>query len=233
MITAREKTKILHIYVNLTLSPHFSGVSRKKPVDCCGGIQVLTDPVAMFKIDVHSLADQFSNANPLSASSLREVLRSPFQRNQDSASPVDWAVPHVLAMGGLPQTQDVNRLKRAGIQTILSLCAEAEGPLPATVKKEFRCLRYILPDSRYRFPLKVQQIQAVVHLIQQCERRRQAVYVHCVAGVERSPAACIAYLCYDREMELMDAIDWVKLVRPAASPSNHQLKVIRELTRQP
>lgn len=178
----------------------------------------------MLKIDFHSLATQFSKAT-----SLTEALRSPFQRSQDSVGLIDWAVPNVLAMGSLPQPQDINRLKRAGIQAILSLCAEAEGDLPDAIKSEFRCLRYILPDSRYRLPLKVQQLQAVVNLIQQCERRRQAVYVHCVAGVERSPAACIAYLCYDREMELIDAIEWVKLVRPAASPSNHQLRVIREL----
>lgn len=228
MIPAREKTEILHVYVILSSPAYFSGGNRKKLVDCCGGIRDSLYSAAMLKIDFHGLANQLSKA-----SNLTESFRLTFQRNDPQDRLVDWAVPDVLAMGSLPQTRDISRLKRAGIQTILSLCAEAEGTLPDAVKSEFRCLRYILPDSRYRLPLKVQQLQAVVNLIQQCERRRQAVYVHCVAGVERSPAACIAYLCHDREMELMDAIDWVKLVHPTASPSNHQLKVIRELTRQP
>lgn len=45
------------------------------------------------------------------------------------------------------------------------------------------------------------------------------VYVHCWAGVSRSPTLCIAYLMKHRGLSMDDARDYVRKVRPHIRPN--------------
>jgi predicted protein tyrosine phosphatase len=146
---------------------------------------------------------------------------------------LSWIIPRKLAVGGLPQPGDGAILAREKIKVVLSLCAQSEGTLPEDVVQKFRCLRFILPDSYYILGLQPNQLEQVVELIHNHIQSQQPIYVHCLAGVERSPTACIAYLCLHHDMELWEAINRVKQAHPNARPTESQIQVIRDLIRQP
>lgn len=165
-------------------------------------------------------------------------LRASFQTERiDSPSrhasrvqpfPIDWVIPQVLAVGGLPQPLAARDLAQAGVQVVLSLCSEEEGRLPETIRQAFHCVSSPIPDSRSQETLQLSQLVTAVHLVHEWIGRRQPVYVHCLAGMERSPTVCIAYLCRHQGMELWEATHWVKQAHPASMPTADQVRLLRE-----
>jgi protein-tyrosine phosphatase len=140
---------------------------------------------------------------------------------------VNWVVPGKLAVGASPQPGDSALLKRAGIKIVFSLCGVSEEPLPIDVEQQFRCLRLVLPDSRYKREIQPTQLKAAVDVIQHSVQNELPIYVHCLAGVERSPTVCIAYLCKQYNLELWEALNWLKQAYPAAMPQESQLRAVR------
>ena len=58
------------------------------------------------------------------------------------------------------------------------------------------------------------------------------VFVHCAAGMSRSPTIVIAYLMWKKQLYLNDALDFVRKKRPLVSPNANfmnQLKIFDEL----
>ena len=150
----------------------------------------------------------------------------PFYQRQTSLS---WVIPGKLAVGGIPQAADDHlTLANANIKVVLSLCAEIEGSLPETVTRNFNCLRFILPDRYYTTQVETHQLDKAVEIVHQSVQNQLPIYVHCLAGIERSPTVCIAYLCRYQNLELWEALNWVKQVHPSAMPNESQLRVLRE-----
>lgn len=149
--------------------------------------------------------------------------------HQRATTPLDWVIPGKLAVGDLPQPGDRARLEQANIQVILSLTAPIEADLPPEIAQHFRCARVSLPDSRYTIHLRVDRLAKAVDLVHRSLSQQLPIYVHCLAGIERSPMVCIAYLCCYHQLELWEAVTWLKEVRPCASPTMAQLQVVQEL----
>lgn len=143
---------------------------------------------------------------------------------------IDWVIPGTLAVGRLPHSGDAVELAKANIKVVFSLCSEQEGVLPEDVTRNFKCLRLVLPDRYYTIDLKVEDLAEAVGIVRENIENNLPVYVHCLAGIERSPTVCIAYLCLYQKMELWEAVNWVKQVHPSSLPNNQGLRVIRELT---
>lgn len=150
--------------------------------------------------------------------------RSFYQRQ----TPFSWVIPGKLAVGGLPQTADHARLTAANIKVVLSLCAEIEGCLPEVITRDFNCVRFILPDRYYTTQLEVHQLAKAVDIVHQSIQSQLPVYVHCLAGIERSPTVCTAYLCLYQNLELWEALNWIKQIHPSAMPNEAQLRTLRE-----
>ncbi len=150
-------------------------------------------------------------------------------RSSSSPAKLDWVIPGKLSVGGLPQIEDISILTRAKIKVILSLCAPSEGELPPQIEKKFYCVRLILPDSHYTSDLTPERLCKAVEILRKFDKKGLPIYVHCLAGIERSPTVCIAYLCCVHHLELWEAIELVKRIRPMASPSRHQIQVIYKL----
>ncbi|MGJ3246429.1 MAG: protein-tyrosine phosphatase family protein [Elainellaceae cyanobacterium] len=146
-----------------------------------------------------------------------------------SSLTIHWILPNQLAIGRLPRSGESQILSEAGIDHVLSLCAQAEGVLPLDVSQTFRCQRFILPDSDYLLRLNTRHLDRAVQILNQCFEARHTVYVHCLAGVERSPTLCVAYLCLHHDFELWEAVTWVKQVHPPAMLTDDQIQVIRDL----
>jgi len=145
---------------------------------------------------------------------------------------MSWVIPGKLAVGSSPQLGDRDRLASAQIQIILSLCANAEETLPDEVAQAFRCQRLVLPDSRYKSKIKVSQLAKAVEVVRDAVSVGSPIYVHCLAGVERSPTVCIAYLCKYEKLELWEAVALLKQVHPKSSPGESQLRVVQDYLAQ-
>ncbi len=150
---------------------------------------------------------------------------------QPTAPPlqVSWVLPGTVALGRLPGHRDGAILAAAGIQVVLSLCGEAEGRLSDAVVRQFDCQRIVLPDSRYAERLDPKCLSEAVLLIHQTVQAGRSIYVHCLAGVERSPTVVLAYLCQYHRVPLWQALQWVQQVHPAAHPTAAQLGVIQAI----
>lgn len=153
-------------------------------------------------------------------------------KDQSPARPthpaVSWVLPGKLAVGGLPQPGEASVLLNGNVKVVLSLCAESEGTLPEDINQNFQCLRLVLPDRYYSTELTVAQLAQAVDIVWKQIDNGLPIFVHCLAGVERSPTVCIAYLCRYHKLELWEAVNWLKQVHPGSMPSASELRAIRE-----
>lgn len=142
---------------------------------------------------------------------------------------ISWVIPGKLAVGRLPQAGDGEKLIKANIKTVFSLCAEHEGVLPEDITKNFQCFRLVLPDRHYTEKMTAEQLTKAVDIVHQSIQNNSPIFVHCLAGIERSPTVCIAYLCKYHKMELWEAANWLKQVHSNSLPNDSALRAIREL----
>ncbi len=140
---------------------------------------------------------------------------------------IHWVLQGELAVGCFPTRLYREPLGDRQIQVILSLCSEWEGQLPPEIRAAFCCLRVPMPDSRYTRPLEIEELSDAVDLVHWHLQRRRPVYVHCWAGMERSPLVCLAYLCRYRHLDWLDALAWMKQTHPPTQPTGPQLQVVR------
>uniref|UniRef100_B8HLI6 Dual specificity protein phosphatase n=1 Tax=Cyanothece sp. (strain PCC 7425 / ATCC 29141) TaxID=395961 RepID=B8HLI6_CYAP4 len=151
----------------------------------------------------------------------------PRRGRKSTVTTLDWVIPGKVALGGLPQPDNIDLFSRENIKVVLSLCAPAEGTLPVGMEQAFYCVRLTLPDSHYSYEMSVERLSKAVDVIHQCMSRNLPIYVHCLAGIERSPTVCIAYLCRFQGLELWEAIDFVKRAHPPTCPSAAQIQIVR------
>lgn len=182
---------------------------------------------------IQQLKDSFKTSGHPSDADLSTKSRSSQGASAHrSHRSVSWVIPGKLAVGGFPGVEDGVELAHAGIQVMLSLCAESEKAVPEAITHQFEYLRYFLPDSHYDAPLTVERLVEAVEIVHRSIENRQPIYVHCLAGIERSPTVCIAYLCRYRHLELWEAIHWLKHIHPDSRPTPSQVQALQAYVRQ-
>lgn len=93
-----------------------------------------------------------------------------------------------LYLGNREMAKDLRRLKEAGVTHIVN-CAEE---LPNYHPRDFRYLALKLKDPDIGLQANLRGISSFIDE----GRREGSVLVHCFAGVSRSPAVVLAYLCH-------------------------------------
>ena len=141
----------------------------------------------------------------------------------------DWVLINKLGLGAFPKSDlHFETLKRKKIQSILTLCDPSEGELPIKFKEEFNCEHYFLPDHRSkRFPTE-EEIKSSINLVEKL-MENGSVYVHCFAGVERSPLVCIAYLMKNNNLEVQDALEYLMQIHTSTNPLKGQLATLSRI----
>jgi atypical dual specificity phosphatase len=143
-----------------------------------------------------------------------------------------WIVDNQLAVGPIPDAILYEQLRDAGFKSVLTLCAETERSLPAAVAETFNWQRMVLPDHSYEETMKATHLAPAVAFVDAAIRQQQApVYVHCLAGMERSPSVCVAYLCLHQKMEVWEALNWVKQRNRRTNLNSNQVQAIQDLAR--
>jgi len=138
-----------------------------------------------------------------------------------------WVLRGQLALGPAPlYVHHLQSLEADGFASVLSLCSEEEAAPPFGLVQRFHFSRCVLPDHKaHRAPLSSEIQLAFETLIQLVDYG--SVYVHCQAGVERSPLLCMAWLMYNRGLSLIDSLDYLKSVHPLTGPLPNQLASLR------
>ncbi|WP_353258918.1 protein-tyrosine phosphatase family protein [Prochlorothrix hollandica] len=150
-------------------------------------------------------------------------------RSRDPA--MAWVIPQSLAVGRLPQSSDIPLLLGQNIQVIVSLCSPKEGSFPPALLTDFEQIQQTLPDQRHQQELTLDLLAAAVATVADHLERGQRVYVHCLAGLERSPTVCLAYLCRYKGLAVWEALQLLKQVYPASAPTADQLQVVQAYLR--
>lgn len=166
-------------------------------------------------------------AGSRSGGATRRKGRSPAR---SEALVLSWVLPTKLAVGRLPRMGDGATLAQAGIRTVVAFCAETEGMWPEDVTDQFRCHRLVLPDSHYDREMEAGELTTAVELLHEQLQGHGPVYVHCLAGVERSPTVCVAYLCRYHRLEMWEALNWLKSIHPRTMLPESHLRALRVFT---
>jgi hypothetical protein len=163
-------------------------------------------------------------------------LRKLWQSEEDSLLPtaasagrsIAWVLPRQLAVGAFPEQTDLGILQEQGVQAIVSLCDPTEARLCPEAQTGFHCVQFTLPDSRKSVPFQREDLAKAVDLVRQSILEKGTTYVHCLAGIERSPTVCIAYLCQYHHLQVWEALNWLKEINPRTGVTSEQLRVITD-----
>ena len=142
----------------------------------------------------------------------------------------NWVLINELAIGTAPKKiSDLDLIENENINSILTLCSEQEAKLADGIQTKFHHKRIFLPDHRTGvFPEK-EQIKNVLRTLDKL-MQKGAVFVHCVAAMERSPLICIAWLMLKKDLDLSQALDYMMQVHPGTSPLPEQLFLLNDLS---
>lgn len=142
---------------------------------------------------------------------------------------INWVLTNDLAIGPAPRAhRHLERLKEAGILSVLSLCSEVEAQSPKGLTDSFECQRIVLPDHRSPEILSLDQLKNTLFALTEL-RQIGPVFVHCVAAVERSPLICMAWLVQEHNLSPTESLDYLMQVHPGTNPLPRQLSLLKRI----
>ena len=123
-----------------------------------------------------------------------------------------------LYLGRSPKNEkDLLFLKTKKINSILSLVPEKELQPPKNTNTLFNWHNYPLPDHTYDQDISKLQIIEAASILNDLIKS-DITYIHCNAGIERSPFICIAWLVIYRNYNVITASDYIKQIHPKSNP---------------
>ncbi|CAM8943279.1 unnamed protein product [Rhodiola kirilowii] len=125
-------------------------------------------------------------------------------------------LPELLYLGSYDNASRSELLKTQGISRILNTVPACQN----LYKNSFlyHCLQ---EDTALQFDDAIQ-------FLEQCEREKARVLVHCMSGKSRSPAYVVAYLMKSKGWRLQQSYQWVKERRPVVEISQGVLQQLQE-----
>jgi len=146
----------------------------------------------------------------------------------DFPMPFVWVRSRRLAIGAFPlDPAHWAALESQGLRAVFSCCDPSEAHWsPPEHWQRHRCP---LPDHRQPHSLQAPQLLKAIQVATAMVEAGQPLYLHCWAGIERSPLLAIALQCSAWHLDLFEALAWVKRHHPAARPLNDQLLLLETL----
>lgn len=129
-----------------------------------------------------------------------------------------------LFVGSFPQSKDdVERLHRAGVTAVLNLQTDDDmrhfnldwNSLEAHYGARGMELRRVPVKDFDGADLK-EKLSECVRVLSELREAGHRVFVHCTAGAGRSPSVVAAYLHWRQGLELDQAVELVKKIRPSS-----------------
>jgi predicted protein tyrosine phosphatase len=131
-----------------------------------------------------------------------------------------------LLVGSAPQTTlHLDILEQEGVKAVLSLCEQQEAPPPSGLAERFAHCRTPLPDYAAERAPTTEELDQVIASLSRLTSLGP-VYVHCVAGVERSPLVALAWLLRRHRLGFTAALDYLQEAHRCSSPAPAQLEAL-------
>ncbi|ERN39869.1 putative protein-tyrosine phosphatase [Rubidibacter lacunae KORDI 51-2] len=144
-----------------------------------------------------------------------------------------WVLSQKLAVGPFPHSENqAGYLARQGITAVLCLTEPDERDVPSGIFNRFVWERVAIPDGFTGGVPEVEHFTQSLAILTRWHRKGHAVYVHCLAGVGRSPSVCAAYVARTQSIDLDYAIALVKQQHEIANPDSAQVAIMREFLSQ-
>jgi len=143
---------------------------------------------------------------------------------------IDWVLIHELAIGKAPISEaHTNQLSKCNIKAILSLCSAEEACYPESLEEHFNCKRVVLPDHHSGRLPTLRELNQALDILAGLLNESGAVFVHCVAAMERSPLVCMGWLVKKYKMSPQRALDYMMEIHRGTNPLPGQLALLRDL----
>ncbi len=143
----------------------------------------------------------------------------------DSLLRFSWIIDARLAVGPAPRSYDA--LADRDFTAAVNLQEESEpGPARQPTPPGFRVIQIPMRDGIVGGVPTVDQVARAVEAIRELVEEGRKTYVHCYAGVGRSPLCCIAYLARHHDLDLREATARVVERHPMAAPNARQMGAV-------
>lgn len=142
--------------------------------------------------------------------------------------PFSWIRTRRLAIGGFPKNWDW--LLQSGFNKIFSCCSYDEGNW--NPPSHWSAMRLTLPDHRKQFELKPSLLSSALDCLEEMVSptlEEGALYLHCLAGRERSPLLAVGLLCRIEDIDFFDALYEVRRLHQQTKPIVEHLIVLENL----
>ena len=139
---------------------------------------------------------------------------------------LDWVLRNEIAVGPAPRKKShFEYLANKNIKSILNLCNEKEAPIDEIYKSIFNFKRFVLPDQKVNKEIEIDEIKEIIKIIESL-KSFGAIYIHCYAGVERSPLICMAWLISKHKLSPQRSLDYLMEVHKGSNPLPSQYKLL-------
>ncbi len=140
-----------------------------------------------------------------------------------------WVLVDELMVGSAPLKMDnLIELEKNGIKSVLSLCSDKEVVIPNEINNFFVCKSFILPDHTYKRVTQSDEIITILGILEELINQGP-VYVHCFAGVERSPLVCMAWLVKKYSMSINESLIYLMNVHKKTNPLPKQIACLHKI----
>ncbi|AFY28400.1 hypothetical protein Cyagr_1222 [Cyanobium gracile PCC 6307] len=143
--------------------------------------------------------------------------------------PCSWVLTGQLAIGPMPRSdRHWRQLEEAGIRSRFSCCYQEE-ETALIIPAGWRSDRISLPDHRAQEPLLHHRLALALARAEALVTDAAPVYLHCMAGYERSPLLAVGLTARLRGIDLLAALAWVRRCHPMAMPIYDHLVMLEGL----
>ena len=140
-----------------------------------------------------------------------------------------WVLVDELMVGSAPiDIDNLIELKKEGIKSVLSLCSSKEILIPDEIQKSFVFERFVLPDHTYEKNPQAEEIIVVLNIVESL-MKHGPLYVHCFAGIERSPLVCMAWLVKKYNMAVNESLIYMMGVHKKTNPLPEQIACLYKI----
>lgn len=135
----------------------------------------------------------------------RELMAKAQEEPYLPLPPVTHVWGQKLYVGGLPDSESLGELRELGITHIIN-CSAGDCPSPLELKSEFTVVEFD-PSDRSNYPILFLYYNSFSLALNSIFKEPEAkVFVHCIAGVNRSVCLCAAYLMKVLQTNPVEAI---------------------------
>lgn len=156
-------------------------------------------------------------------------VKLPTPTLQQPSLPFSWVLSNRLAVGPMPRSvAHWQQLEQAGFRSRFSCCYPDE-ETGLGVPPGWTSDRVSLPDHRQQEPMEEARLALALARAEALVTDTAPVYLHCMAGCERSPLLAVGLTARLRGLDMLAALAWVRRCHPMAMPNYDHLVMLEDI----